>query len=91
MNRWENIQLTHENRPPLRAYFFSYDTVAQPRIFAREVSSRFLSLSGRWNFRFFTYPPCVPEDLTPWYLRDCGVICVAGMGEKEGLGSLHDA
>ena len=25
MNRWENIQLTHENRLAPRAYFFSYE------------------------------------------------------------------
>ena len=39
MNRWENIQLTHENRLAPRAYFFSYDSVAQARTFARETSS----------------------------------------------------
>jgi evolved beta-galactosidase subunit alpha len=41
MNRWENIQLTHENRLAPRAYFFSYDDVAQARTFAREASSHF--------------------------------------------------
>ena len=45
MNRWENIQLTHENRLAPRAYFFSYDSVAQARTFARETSSLFLPLS----------------------------------------------
>ena len=39
MNRWENLQLTHENRLPPRAYFFSYDSLAQARTFARETSS----------------------------------------------------
>lgn len=52
MNRWENIQLTHENRLTPRAYFFSYDSVAQARTFARETSSLFLPLSGQWNFHF---------------------------------------
>jgi evolved beta-galactosidase subunit alpha len=54
MNRWENLQLTHENRLPPRAYFFSYDSLAQARTFARETSSRFLSLSGQWNFASLT-------------------------------------
>ncbi|EGI91897.1 evolved beta-galactosidase subunit alpha domain protein [Shigella dysenteriae 155-74] len=54
MNRWENIQLTHENRLAPRAYFFSYDSVAQARTFARETSSLFLPLSGQWNFHFLT-------------------------------------
>lgn len=53
MNRWENIQLTHENRLAPRAYF-SYDSVAQARTFARETSSLFLPLSGQWNFHFLT-------------------------------------
>ncbi|HGU5623220.1 TPA: beta-D-galactosidase subunit alpha, partial [Escherichia coli] len=56
MNRWENIQLTHENRLAPRAYFFSYDSVAQARTFARETSSLFLPLSGQWNFHFFDHP-----------------------------------
>lgn len=89
MNRWENIQLTHENRLPPRAYFFSYDTVAQARTFAREVSSRFLSLSGRWNFRFFTNPLLVPEDFTSRYMTDWGDIAVPGMWQMEGHGSLQ--
>lgn len=54
MNRWENIQLTHENRLAPRACFFSYDSVAQARTFARETSSLFLSLSGQWNSTFLT-------------------------------------
>ena len=89
MNRWENIQLTHENRLPPRAYFFSYDTVAQARTFAREASSRFLSLSGRWNFRFFTNPLLVPEDFTSRYMTDWGDIAVPGMWQMEGHGSLQ--
>ncbi|MFO6483997.1 hypothetical protein ACLBR5_07095 [Escherichia coli] len=61
MNRWENIQRTHENRLAPRAYFFSYDSVAQARTFARETSSLFLPLSGQWNFHFFDHPLQVPE------------------------------
>ena len=45
MNRWENLLLTHENRLPPRAYFFSYDSQAQARTFARETSSRFCPLA----------------------------------------------
>lgn len=39
MNRWENIQLTHENRLAPRAYFFSYDSVAQARLPAKPAAS----------------------------------------------------
>lgn len=89
MNRWENIQLTHENRLPPRAYFFSYDTVAQARSFAREASSRFLSLSGQWNFRFFTHPLLVPENFTSEYMADWGDITVPAMWQMEGHGQLQ--
>lgn len=89
MNRWENIQLTHENRLPPRAYFFSYDTVAQARTFAREASSHFLSLSGQWNFRFFTHPLYVPESFTSEYMADWGDITVPAMWQMEGHGQLQ--
>lgn len=89
MNRWENIQLTHENRLPPRAYFFSYDTVAQARTFAREASSHFLSLSGKWNFRFFTHPLLVPENFTSEYMADWGDITVPAMWQMEGHGQLQ--
>lgn len=89
MNRWENIQLTHENRLPPRAYFFSYDTVAQARTFAREASSRFLSLSGQWNFRFFTHPLYVPERFTSEYMTGWDDITVPAMWQMEGHGQLQ--
>ena len=89
MNRWENIQLTHENRLPPRAYFFSYDTVAQARTFAREASSRFLSLSGQWNFRFFTHPLYVPESFASEYMTGWDDITVPSMWQMEGHGQLQ--
>ncbi|MFP1528486.1 hypothetical protein ACLB1R_22020 [Escherichia coli] len=55
MNRWENIQLTHENRLAPRAYFFSYDSVAQARTFARETSS-FSALKRSVEFPLFDHP-----------------------------------
>ncbi|MDU4230734.1 MAG: glycoside hydrolase family 2 TIM barrel-domain containing protein, partial [Klebsiella grimontii] len=89
MNRWENLQLTHENRLPPRAYFFSYDSQTQARTFAREISSRFLSLSGQWNFRFFNNPLRVPEAFTSQYMSDWGPITVPGMWQMEGHGQLQ--
>lgn len=89
MNRWENLKLTHENRLPPRAYFFSYDSLAQARTFARETSSRFLSLSGQWNFCFFNNPLRVPEAFTSQYMSDWGPITVPGMWQMEGHGQLQ--
>ena len=89
MNRWENIQMTHENRLAPRAYFFSYDSIAQARTFARETSSYFLPLSGQWNFQFFDHPLQVPEAFTSEYMRDWGTITVPGMWQMEGHGKLQ--
>lgn len=89
MNRWENIQLTHENRLAPRAYFFSYDSVAQARSFARETSSLFQLLSGQWNFQFFEHPLQVPEIFTSQFMNDWGSITVPGMWQMEGHGKLQ--
>lgn len=89
MNRWENIQLTHENRLAPRAYFFSYDSVAQARSFARETSSLFQLLSGQWNFQFFEHPLQVPEAFTSQFMSDWGSITVPGMWQMEGHGKLQ--
>ena len=89
MNRWENIQLTHENRLAPRAAFFSYDSVSQARSFARETSSHFLLLSGQWNFRFFDHPLRVPEAFTSQYMTDWGSITVPAMWQMEGHGKLQ--
>ncbi|WP_329485922.1 beta-galactosidase subunit alpha [Citrobacter freundii] len=89
MNRWENIQLTHENRLAPRAYFFSYDSVAQARSFARETSSLFQLLSGQWNFQFFEHPLQVPEAFTSQFMSDWGNITVPGMWQMEGHGKLQ--
>lgn len=89
MNRWENVQLTHENRLAPRAYFFSYDTIARARSFVRENSSHFLPLSGQWNFRFFTNPLWVPETFTAQYMEGWESITVPGMWQMEGHGQLQ--
>lgn len=50
--------------------FFSYDSVAQARSFARETSSLFQLLSGQWNFQFFEHPLQVPEAFTSQFMND---------------------
>lgn len=70
MNRWENIQLTHENRLVPRAYFLSYDSVVQTRTLARETSNLFLPSSGQWNFHSLDHPLQVPEASTSEPMAD---------------------
>ncbi|MBB1202637.1 beta-galactosidase subunit alpha [Enterobacteriaceae bacterium 89] len=89
MNRWENIQLTHENRLPPRSYFFAYDTTETARSFARETSSHFQLLSGQWTFRYFDHPLEVPETFTHQPMSDWGKITVPAMWQLEGHGKLQ--
>ena len=89
MNRWENVQLTHENRLPPRAYFFAYHDIEQARRFAREASSHFLLLSGQWAFRYFDHPLEVPEAFPHQLMSGWGQISVPSMWQLEGHGKLQ--
>ncbi len=52
MNNWENVQFVGENRLAPRAYFFSYTDHGLAATMQRELSRRFLSLSGQWQFHY---------------------------------------
>ncbi|MRS14414.1 beta-galactosidase subunit alpha [Enterobacteriaceae bacterium RIT691] len=89
MNRWENIQLTHENRLAPRAYFFAYESISAARCFAREASSHFQLLSGQWAFRYFDHPLDVPEEFPHCLMKEWGTITVPAMWQLEGHGKLQ--
>nr|WP_307773874.1 hypothetical protein [Aeromonas caviae] len=61
MNNWENVQFVGENRLAPRAYFFSYADHVLAATMQRELSRRFLGLSGQWQFHYFDHPLQVPE------------------------------
>ncbi|MDC5810205.1 beta-galactosidase subunit alpha [Vibrio europaeus] len=89
MNNWENFLHLHENRMAPRAYFFSYDSVKTAQTFQRELSSRFMLLSGQWNFNFFTNPLLVPEEFYSKKMTQWGQITVPNMWQMEGHGDLQ--
>lgn len=89
MNNWENFLHLHENRMAPRAYFFSYDSVKTAQTFQRELSSRFMLLSGQWNFNFFTNPLLVPEEFYSQKMTQWGQITVPNMWQMEGHGDLQ--
>lgn len=89
MNNWENFHKLHENRMPPRAYFFSYDSIEQARTFQRELSQRFLSLSGQWRFQYFSNPLLVPDSFYSEHLPEWGTISVPSMWQMEGHGALQ--
>ncbi|ELI6447460.1 TPA: beta-galactosidase subunit alpha [Photobacterium damselae] len=89
MNNWENFLHLHENRMAPRAYFFSYDSVQSAKSFQRELSNRFMLLSGQWTFNFFTNPLLVPEEFYSQKMTDWGHITVPNMWQMEGHGDLQ--
>ncbi|HIF9274046.1 TPA: beta-galactosidase subunit alpha [Photobacterium damselae] len=89
MNNWENFLHLHENRMAPRAYFFSYDSVQSAKSFQRELSNRFMLLSGQWTFNFFTNPLLVPEEFYSQKMTDWGLITVPNMWQMEGHGDLQ--
>ncbi|MCG9703849.1 beta-galactosidase subunit alpha [Photobacterium damselae] len=89
MNNWENFLHLHENRMAPRAYFFSYDSVQSAKSFQRELSNRFMLLSGQWTFNFFTNPLLVPEEFYSQKMTDWGHITVPNMWQIEGHGDLQ--
>ncbi|MGL5102379.1 MAG: beta-galactosidase subunit alpha [Plesiomonas sp.] len=89
MNNWENFRHLHENRISPRAYFFSYDSVTQAQTFQRELSSRFMLLSGQWTFSYFTHPLLVPDSFYSRRMDDWGQITVPNMWQMEGHGDLQ--
>ena len=89
MNNWENFLHLHENRMAPRAYFFSYDSINNAQTFQRELSRRFMLLSGQWHFSYFTNPLLVPEEFYTQKMDQWGQITVPNMWQMEGHGDLQ--
>ena len=89
MNNWENVQFVGENRLAPRAYFFSYADHALAATMQRELSRRFLSLSGQWQFHYFEHPLQVPEAFYHSPMREWGQITVPNMWQMEWHGNLQ--
>lgn len=88
-NNWENLALQSENRLAPRAYFFSYDNEETAKTFQRELSSRFMLLSGQWTFNFFANPLLVPDEFYREPMNSWGKITVPNMWQMEGHGNLQ--
>lgn len=89
MNNWENYLHLHENRMAPRAYFFSYDSLQNAQTFQRELSRRFMLLSGQWAFRYFNNPMLVPDEFYSQTMDSWGQITVPNMWQMEGHGDLQ--
>lgn len=89
MNKWENINLTGENRLAPRAYFFSYGDLTTARTYQRGLSKNFLLLSGTWKFGFYNNPNLVPEEFYLQEVNSFTDINVPNMWQFEGHGNLQ--
>ena len=88
-NKWENINLSGENRLSPRAYFFNYDSVELARTYQRARSSCFILLSGKWKFKYYSNPFLVSEDFANSIMEECDTINVPNLWQMEGHGSLQ--
>jgi evolved beta-galactosidase subunit alpha len=89
VNNWENVQFVGENRLAPRAYFFSYADHVLAATMQRELSRRFLGLSGQWQFHYFDHPLQVPEAFYHSPMSEWGQITVPNMWQMEGHGQLR--
>ncbi len=89
MNKWENFNVTNENKMKPRSYFFSYDNLKNARSFNRGRSSNFLLLGGKWNFKFYENPKMVPEEFYSVLQDSYSKINVPNMWQFEGHGNLQ--
>ncbi len=89
MNNWENYLHLHENRMAPRAYFFSYASMQSAQTFQRELSQRFMQLSGKWTFKYFNNPMLVPDEFYSQMMGHWGYITVPNMWQMEGHGDLQ--
>ena len=72
-----------------RAYFFLYADHGLAATMQRELSRRFLSLSGQWQFHYFDHPLQVPEAFYHSPMSEWGQITVPNMWQMEGHGQLQ--
>ena len=77
-----------ENRLAPRANFFSYADRVEVATMQRELSRRFLSLSGQWRFSYFAHPLQVPEAFYHSPMSEWGQITVPNMWQMEEHGNL---
>ena len=87
--KWEDEAALHESRLPPRAYFVGYQDATAACTGQRGLSDEFLSLSGRWRFRFFEHPADVPAGFTGELQADWGLLDVPSLWQTRGHGRLH--
>lgn len=89
MKKWENFQLTGENRLSPRSYFFGYKSREVARYYQRAESDHFMLLSGIWSFQYFTNPNLVPKEFYSKKVEGFSTVHVPNVWQMEGYGVLQ--
>ena len=87
---YENLEVLHENTMPSRAYYIPSDRRQQDLVEHRENSSRFMLLTGEWDFRYYhrvydLKEKFYQEDMTPG--QEWGRIPVPSVWQMHGYDS----
>lgn len=85
---WHNLQVNEINRFPMHASFFAYESREAAVAGEKNRSSRYLSLEGKWRFRWVEHANERPTD---FYLTDLDdsqwqTMEVPGIWEVNGFG-----
>ena len=85
---WQDLQVNAVNRFPLHTQFFAYENRDLALKGVKTESSNFLSLDGKWKFKFVENADQRPTDFYKTDLDDStwGEINVPGMWELQGYG-----
>jgi evolved beta-galactosidase subunit alpha len=86
---WEDESVLHENRLAPRAYAIGYQDAMAASSGQRGLSDQFVSLSGRWQFRYFDHPDDVPEGFISILQTDWGHVDVPSLWQTRGHGRLQ--
>ena len=89
MENWQNFRVLHKNRMIPRSYFFSYDNLEKAKSFQREISNKFMVLSGEWKFGFYEHPNLVPKGFYCSLVEGLDTVEVPSMWQLDGYGKMQ--
>lgn len=64
MNRPDDLTIVSQNREAPRAYYIPFSDGEAAKTALPQISDRYVSLNGEWNFAYFESPLEVPESLS---------------------------
>ncbi|MDO5719609.1 MAG: beta-galactosidase subunit alpha [Actinomycetaceae bacterium] len=88
-NDWENPSITGRNRLPAHAYLLPFANREQAESRARENTSDFTNLSGKWKFAYYHNPSRVPQSFYSQYDESADSVNVPHMWQIDGYGNLQ--